>query len=491
MAPIPVPPPPEAPSPHAPSFMSSRLSRRTSATASLPLSEEEPAPEPSVLPPQSPPPTVPEDLEDVQTIAQSLHHSVLDATSRHSQDMLETLRLEREEMHRQLDEERAERERRNAELAAIRDQREADLMERVRLLEERLATTEAAHEQTKADLEQERQLRITEETERRESERAEDRQRADDAMLQLSELTNVATETRDELARKREVSDERWSQKEVWKEQKDRDMVEMKDMLSNMQRMFEESERRREEEKAVEAAKPSIESIVEDLRRENGELRELFKELTENLRQDHRQNIESILDAVRSTAQEQVPFNISGYLDEFSRTLAKEVRQLLTEVNELVENKTRLQFEIATLLEFKARYEPGGFFWKQGSQMPSAPPAPAAPAEAPPAEHQPPPEPAQAPPAWRTMRPRRGRRAREQAAAAAAPAPPPAAQHMAPPPMMQMDPSRSWPLPWQPSQSYIPSPSSQVVEPLPAPPPQDTRPMGLFGPRTPHESYLE
>ena len=80
-----------------------------------------------------------------------------------------------------------------------------------------------------------------------------------------------------------------------------------------------------------------------------------------DLRQDHRQNITSILEAVRSTAQEQVPYNISGvrlsairstvytnrkllqYLDEFSRTLAKEVRQLLTEVNELVENKTRLQ----------------------------------------------------------------------------------------------------------------------------------------------------
>ena len=34
-------------------------------------------------------------------------------------------------------------------------------------------------------------------------------------------------------------------------------MSEMKDMLSNMQRMFEESERKREEERAAEAAKPS------------------------------------------------------------------------------------------------------------------------------------------------------------------------------------------------------------------------------------------
>lgn len=211
--------------------------------------------------PMVPPPGAPsihsEDMEDVQTIAQSLQHSVLDAASRHSQDMLETLRLEREEMRRQLDEERIERDRRSAELAAIRDQREGDLMARIVQLEERLAATETAHEQTKADLEQERQLRITEETERREAERAEDRQRAEDAALQLGELTNVATETRDELARKREVSDERWTAKQTWQEQKDNDMAEMKGMLSNMQRMFEESELKREEERAAEAGKPS------------------------------------------------------------------------------------------------------------------------------------------------------------------------------------------------------------------------------------------
>ena len=79
------------------------------------------------------------------------------------------------------------------------------------------------------------------------------------------------------------------------------------------------------------------------------------------------------------------------------------------------------------------------------------PPASAAPPETP-ADQPPPappaPEPAQAPPAWRTMRPRRGRKARE-AAAAAAPAPAPPPSHMAPPSMMQMDPARSWPLPWQ------------------------------------------
>lgn len=172
-------------------------------------------------------------------------------------------------------------------------------MSRITHLEERLAQTEAAHEQTKAELEQERALRITDETEQLQAERAEYRQRADDAALQLNELTTVATVTRDELARKREVSDERWAQKEEWHAQKERDMAEMKGMLVNMQQMFADAERRREEERAAEAEKPGkfmsslirftgtdglalgIESIIQELRNENATLRQLFQELSE------------------------------------------------------------------------------------------------------------------------------------------------------------------------------------------------------------------
>lgn len=82
--------------------------------------------------------------------------------------------------------------------------------------------------------------------------------------------------------------------------------------------------------------------------------------------------------------------------------------------------------------------------------MPVPETAPAEPltTEEPPA----PPEPTQAPPAWRTMRPRRGRKAREAAAAAAAgpppPQQPPTAPHLAPGSMMPVpqgiDPTRSW-----------------------------------------------
>lgn len=118
VAPLPVPPPHHAPSFTAPSYMEHGDSQ--SMAASEPVLEEDLP----MVPPPVPQSIHSEDMGDAQTIAEGLRHSVLDAASRHSQDMLETLRLEREEMRRQLDEERAERERRNAELAAMRDQRE-------------------------------------------------------------------------------------------------------------------------------------------------------------------------------------------------------------------------------------------------------------------------------------------------------------------------------------------------------------------------------
>ena len=79
----------------------------------------------------------------------------------------------------------------------------------------------------------------------------------------------------------------------------------------------------------------------------------------------------------------QVPFNIQGYLNEFSRSLTSEVRSLLSEVGKLREDKRNLELcvmyprrrdmccadytlflrsQIGELLTFKAKYGPEGQF---------------------------------------------------------------------------------------------------------------------------------
>lgn len=79
-------------------------------------------------------------------------------------------------------------------------------------------------------------------------------------------------------------------------------------------------------------------------------------------RADSAQYHQETIDSVRSTANEQVPFNVQGvridyfipqnwvtniqmlqYLDEFSKALATEVRMLLGEVGKLREERRSLQ----------------------------------------------------------------------------------------------------------------------------------------------------
>ncbi|KIP09936.1 hypothetical protein PHLGIDRAFT_115917 [Phlebiopsis gigantea 11061_1 CR5-6] len=450
-----------------------------------------PAFSPTLTPVPSIPPSLPphpEDIDiDTHTLAHTIQSEVAEATSRHAQEILDTIRLEREELAAA----RADAERLRAELDAERERRMEELNEQTSALREEIAGLRAENEQLKNDLEQERQLRITEDAARRETERAEDRQRGDDLTTQLADVTTIVSETRDELSRKREQADERWTQKEAWHNECTSQMDDMKQMFAGFRDMFEQEQRVRQAEREAEASKPSVESIVEQLRDENAQLRELLQNLSEGWRADTRTQHEDMMNAIRSTAQEQVPFNISSYLDEFSKTLAKEVRQLLTEVNQLVAQKSQLQFEIASLMEFRARYEQGGIFWRPGGMPPMAPQPHAEPVP----EPQLPPEPeaaGPAPGAWRPVRRPRNRR-RDQV---------PATQPVAAPPMQpipagmptmaaSLDPRvGSW-APWHPPANVSISglstprePSEVLIQPNPSPP-------GLFGPRSARSSMYQ
>lgn len=56
----------------------------------------------------------------------------------------------------------------------------------------------------------------------------------------------------------------------------------------------------------------ALESIVEQLQRQNVEQQELLQRLSEDWRNDCERHHKDTLDAVKSTAQEQVPFNVKG-----------------------------------------------------------------------------------------------------------------------------------------------------------------------------------
>ncbi|KAJ7326364.1 hypothetical protein DFH08DRAFT_926252 [Mycena albidolilacea] len=141
-------------------------------------------------------------------------------------------------------------------------------------------------------------------------------------------------------------------------------------------------------------------NVIEELTRQNAEQRELLNALSETWRNDCARQYQETIEAVRSTAREQVDFNVQGYLDEFSKALAQEVRMLLGEVGKLREERRALQHEMGYLLCMKGKYGAGGEFEPDWYEPP-----PGAPGGPPldPGPPQPPPDLPQAKPGWRTV----------------------------------------------------------------------------------------
>ena len=183
--------------------------------------------------------------EDAASIVQSMRT----AAARHAEEIREIVELEREQMANERAELAAERERMMEELhqgrARLDEEREA-----------RIAELETELAQVKADLEAERALRVSEEADRRERERSEDLERHEAVHTQLSDITNLVQEQRDECARKKELMDERWSEKLNRRVEKDAQIGNLYDMVTRIIEDREAERIRREEERIAAESRP-------------------------------------------------------------------------------------------------------------------------------------------------------------------------------------------------------------------------------------------
>ncbi|KZT04943.1 uncharacterized protein LAESUDRAFT_702914 [Laetiporus sulphureus 93-53] len=423
---------------------------------------------------------------DTQSIIESIQSATQDAATRHAHEILETVRLEREELARERELAQAERDRHREELQVERARLDEEREARIRALTEENAALREENASIRAELENERQLRLTEDSERRERERAELLERDEAVRNQLSDITNLVSEQRDELTRTRSVADERWAEKQNWREQDNQRQDELREMVDRIIADREADKAQMEEERLARSNDPTIQHVLDEMANFRAEQDRILREMSDEWRNECAQMHERTMDAVRATAHEQIPFNIQGYLDEFSRSLANEVRMLLAEVGNLREQRRNLQYELGCLLTMKAKMGPGGEFdpdWRPATgpcaQNPAtgAPPSEAPPQSEAPLPPPPPEEPAPARPGWRTMQPRLSRRSRR----AQASAPPPPSEPPAPEPR----PSESWAT-WQPNPAFVPTPPSVSVRHELLAPPQPSP--GLFGPRSPRDS---
>ncbi|OJA12256.1 hypothetical protein AZE42_04072, partial [Rhizopogon vesiculosus] len=398
---------------------------------------------------------------DNVSIIESIHTASQEAASRYASDIMNTVQLEREQSERERQSLAAEREQERAEMDAERARMDEERAQRIHELEEELA-------RVRGDLDNERQLRQTENEERMAANERDEGMRA-----QLGDITQLVSEQRDECARKKELMDQRWEEKEGRRVEKDAQFRELKDMVSRLLQDREADRIQEEERRLQEEGKPDIQAVLDHLNQQNAEMREMLDILSENWRNDDERRHQETLEAVRATAREQVPFNIQNYLDEFSKALATEVRMLLGEVGKLREERRNIQHELGYLMMMKAKYGPGGEFdpeWKPAMPGPGGPdvPPPPDPPAPPPEEHMP------ARPAWRTV-PRGTRRIRKPR-----PDQPPPPE---PAPEPTRQPMHSW-ITWQPNPALAPTPPS--IEPTLLVPGGSP---GLFGPRSPRSSF--
>jgi hypothetical protein len=171
------------------------------------------------------------------------------AASIHADEIRETVRLEREQTEREREAAAAEREQLLADAREERSRFEQEREERIRALEEELASV-------KAELEGERQLRVTEEAERRERERMENLERDEAMRSQLNDITNLVQEQRDVCARKKDLMDQRWEEKMNRRGEKDNQLSGLYDMINKIIEDREAERVRLDEERIAAEAKP-------------------------------------------------------------------------------------------------------------------------------------------------------------------------------------------------------------------------------------------
>ncbi|PVG03784.1 hypothetical protein CPB86DRAFT_810354 [Serendipita vermifera] len=335
----------------------------------------------------------------------------------------------------------------------------------------------------------------------------------------LNEVNESMMQCKAEMARRAEMEDQKMAEKEVRRAAKDDQQSQIHQMLATMMAAQEEERRIREEERRKAAEEPNLQAVIEQLRQQNVEQQGLLVTLLNEYRDQSALHNNATVEAVRAAVAQHVPMDIKAHLNEFSKSLAEEVRLLLREVGKLREEKRNIQYEIGCMLCLKSKYGPGGEFdpeWKPTTgPLTGGPPMPEQPGpEAPqPLQED---RPATAPPAWRTIHQKKKAKKREQPqpAPASTAAPPVTALPSAPsipmhmPPMSMshpvsnlapptvvpapsvmgsiMDPARqasSW-YAWTPDPQYAPSsPSSAPLYEVP-----ESRPLGFFGPRSPRES---
>lgn len=192
--------------------------------------------------------------ERAESVITDIRRAAAESAARHADDIRDIVQGEREEMARQIEAEREEaraaRETLEQQLQGERKRADDERDARVRELEEELA-------RVRAELDHERQQHDHDEEMRREADSQRNQERDEDMRQQLSEITDILLAHREEFARKKETVDERWREKQEWRDETNRQFQGLFNMIQGVIDNCAEEKARCEEERRTAAERPS------------------------------------------------------------------------------------------------------------------------------------------------------------------------------------------------------------------------------------------
>jgi hypothetical protein len=192
--------------------------------------------------------------ERAESVITDIRRAAAESAARHADDIRDIVQGEREEMARQIEAERegarAAHEALEQQLQAERKRADDEREARVRELEEELA-------RVRGELDHERQQRDHDEEMRREADSQRNQERDEEMRQQLSEITDILLAHREEFARKKESVDERWREKQEWRDETNRQFQGLFNMIQGVIDNCAEEKARCEEERSAAAARPS------------------------------------------------------------------------------------------------------------------------------------------------------------------------------------------------------------------------------------------
>lgn len=153
-----------------------------------------------------------------------------------------------------------------------------------------------------------------------------------------------------------EAMDERYEEKEERQAEKGRRMTNMESMLRRV--VEDQQEIRHNMQTSERMCKDKRGEFLTEVQKLGQEKQKQMHRMYNTWQRESRRQHQALMETIHTTAGGGPPVDVKHHLDEFSRSLAQDVRGLLSQVGHMREERRGLQYDVGTMLIEKSKYGP-------------------------------------------------------------------------------------------------------------------------------------